>query len=390
MRFLIEAIGLIAGGGKELTLDLLSNLPVNGHEFVGLVPDLPEYKALCRPNVHLRYFSTPRNLFRRHHFLQTTVPMLCRELGADALACLGNFGPHQPPCPTVQLVHNPYLAYREPAAESRSTIRERLIAAYGRRSLRRLSPQVRVLVQTDVMGQRLRALYGLDPLQTSILPNSCFFPRETQMAVRPSTRAPDRPFTFLCLTRYAAHKNLEILAEAVKKVRAYTPAAFRCVITISAQQHPGARKLLRRIGRENLTDLLINLGPVRRDGLAELYRSADALIFPTLLESFTRTYHEAMHFGLPILTSDRDFARHLCQDAAIYFDPMDAECVARSMATIMEDAELRGQLVSSARSRLQQSPAWAEIAAQFVAALECAARGLPIQTDPVREPVCAL
>ena len=39
-----------------------------------------------------------------------------------------------------------------------------------------------------------------------------------------------------------------------------------------------------------------------------------------------------MQFGLPILTSDRDFARHICQDAALYFDPLDADSVARSMA----------------------------------------------------------
>ena len=82
-----------------------------------------------------------------------------------------------------------------------------------------------------------------------------------------------------------------------------------------------------------------------------------------------------MYFGLPILTSDRDFAHHLCQDAAIYFDPLEPDSVARAMARVMEDAQLRQRLVENGRRILAQAPTWDEMAARFVDVLERTARG---------------
>ena len=116
------------------------------------------------------------------------------------------------------------------------------------------------------------------------------------------------------------------------------------------------------MGKDGLAGKIENIGPVPSQMLSQVYRRADALIFPTLLESFSRTYSEAMYFGLPILTSDRDFARHLCRNAATYFDPLDADSVARAMARVMQDGGLRARLVENGRRLLAQAPTWDEIA----------------------------
>jgi ubiquinone/menaquinone biosynthesis C-methylase UbiE len=115
------------------------------------------------------------------------------------------------------------------------------------------------------------------------------------------------------------------------------------------------------------------MGELPPERLAALYGSADAFILPTLLESFGRPYHEAMQFDLPILTADRDFARERCQDAAIYFDPLDANSMARSMAQVIDDAALRVRLVENAKRLRGQEPTWDEIASRFVDVLERAA-----------------
>ena len=155
---------------------------------------------------------------------------------------------------------------------------------------------------------------------------------------------------------------------------------FRCLLTVDPHQHPSARKLLARIDREAVGDLLVNLGPLPPESLSAVYESADAFILPTLLESFGRPYDEAMHFSLPILTSDRDFARERCQDAAIYFDPLDAASVAKAMATIMEEPSLRQRLIENGQRVLANVPTWNEIADRFVDAVERTAEGLPLPT----------
>jgi hypothetical protein len=147
------------------------------------------------------------------------------------------------------------------------------------------------------------------------------------------------------------------------------------VLTIDRAQHPIASKLLARIARAGVGDVLVNAGSLPPERLRAAYESADAFILPTLLESFGRPYDEAMHFGLPILTSRRDFARERCRDAAIYFDPLDAASVARAMAAVMEDAALRLRLAENGRRVKAQTPSWDEIAARCVEVLERTAEG---------------
>jgi glycosyltransferase involved in cell wall biosynthesis len=190
-----------------------------------------------------------------------------------------------------------------------------------------------------------------------------------------------RTFSFLCMSRYYVHKNIEILPAAMTRLPLYTRKTAQCLITISPNQHPRAAALLKTLASGGTANRLINIGPVSPDRIGDVYRSADAYILPTLLETYSLTYDEALHFGLPIATSDRDFARGRLGDASIYFDPLDADSVARAMARVIEDAELRQRLVEKGRRMMSQAPTWDDIAARFVEVLERTARGEPPMRD---------
>ena len=93
---------------------------------------------------------------------------------------------------------------------------------------------------------------------------------------------------------------------------------------------------MRAIESQGLTDRILNLGPVDLEDLPNVYRASDALFLPTLLESFSGTYLEAMHYGLPILTTDLDFARNICRDAALYFDPENLDGIVNLLESFAE------------------------------------------------------
>ena len=57
------------------------------------------------------------------------------------------------------------------------------------------------------------------------------------------------------------------------------------------------------------------------DAVLEAYQTADALLFLSLSESFGFPLVEAMWIGLPIICPDLPYARTLCGEQAIYFDP---------------------------------------------------------------------
>lgn len=376
MKFVVEALGLKVGGGKQLALSLMTRLANNPrHEFAFLVPDLAAYASLASARSRCITCHSRFGLIGRNHMLNRAVRRICLREHADALLCLGNFPPSVVPCPTVVLLQNSWIVSEDPVAERRQTWREKLIVRYGRHLYRHLPSQSHVIVQTTVMRDHLCQKFPIDPRSVCVIPNSI---SSSVGATRPSHSSgaddPARPFTFLCLARYYAHKNIEILLQAMQHLPGYTRRPAVCLLTISADQHPGAAQLLWQLSARRLGKSVVNLGPVPADQLADTYRRADALVLPTLLESHSRTYLEAMKFSLPIATSDRDFARHACRDAALYFDPLDARAVARSMAQIMEDTALRSRLVKSGRKVLAQAPSWEELAERFTATLERAAR----------------
>ncbi len=378
LKFVIESIGLTVAGGKELAVDLMTRLAGHiEHRFTFVAPDLDSYKAISGSNTCKIMCKKPSGLLRRSLLLNRMLPRICREERADALLCLGNFPPSNPPCPTVVLLHNPWMVYRDPVAERRRTIREKLIRVFGTHIYRDLPSRVAVITQTSVMKDRLCGRYGIDPARVAVIPNTFSVERMGESEAPPPSNRNERTrgFIFLCLCRYYAHKNIDIILDAVKKLSKYTCRRAQCFITITPHQHPGARRLLEELESSEYGSMIQNIGPIPNQRLPEVYRSANALIFPTLLESYSRTYLEAMHFGLPILTSDRDFARHLCQDAALYFDPLDADSLAKAMARLMEDQDLSWRLAENGRRVLAQVPTWDEIASRFVEVLERVARG---------------
>lgn len=68
MKFVIEALGLTAGGGKTGLMRLLPALADRGphHNFVVILADLEEFRALEQSNLRLILQKKPSSLLRRH------------------------------------------------------------------------------------------------------------------------------------------------------------------------------------------------------------------------------------------------------------------------------------------------------------------------------------
>ena len=85
MKFVIEAAGLTAAGGKELALDLMTQLAAHTeHQFTFLVPDLEAYKAISGSNIRSIGCKRGSALLHGARLLNHEVPRICREEGADA------------------------------------------------------------------------------------------------------------------------------------------------------------------------------------------------------------------------------------------------------------------------------------------------------------------
>ena len=73
--------------------------------------------------------------------------------------------------------------------------------------------------------------------------------------------------------------------------------------------------------------------------------------------------------GLPILTSDRDFARWLCSDIAQYFDPLSPGSIVDAIVALPAFAR-ETNVAERGRARLHQLPSgWPEVGARFIEVL---------------------
>ena len=70
-----------------------------------------------------------------------------------------------------------------------------------------------------------------------------------------------------------------------------------------------------------------------------MYSRVDALFFPSVAESYGSPLVEAMVTGLPVVCSDLPFARWMCGDEGIYFDPHDQKSASAALAELSHRLE---------------------------------------------------
>ena len=361
MRIAIIAHGLRGGGGISVGQNIISSLgriaPEN--QYLVTVPSdlgyekitskVPNCEAIIFKNILGYYYS--RTLFECH-----ALPKKFINWEPDVILGLGNMGLYgRFDIPQAILCHNPYLWHGRRHYGQTTKMILYLMVWLQRRCLAKDLRQTQLLLcQTEAATKRIQDKYGYKG-KTALCPNavSRFTLDENESPEVLDLVKPYRDcLKLFYLTRYYPHKNLEVLIDLFDKYRDELSSVVM-FLTIAADHHAGAAKLLQSIDRKGLNDRIINVGPLPQESLGAYFRNMDALIMPTLLESFSGSYLEAMHFGLPILTSDLDFAHEVCGDSAIYFDPWDAEAVKNAILKLKRNPELAEDLVSKGKAQLQ-------------------------------------
>ncbi len=106
---------------------------------------------------------------------------------------------------------------------------------------------------------------------------------------------------------------------------------------LARRERPELRLVLTGAGHERLSlpEAVESRGHVSLDELAELYRTASALVYPSLYEGFGIPCLEAMACGCPVACSRVASLPEICGDAAVYFDPESVEDIARGIDEVL-------------------------------------------------------
>jgi len=215
------------------------------------------------------------------------------------------------------------------------------------------------VTETEDVKQRLSNYIGIKPEYIFVVGNTYnqYFANKYISSNIKLRERQEHEFRIVTLSSNFAHKNLAIIAEVnriLKEKKGYKNIYF--YLTINDKNYKTM------FYDENI----MNLGIVKASDCPAIYTQCDAMLLPTFLECFSASYPESMIMGKPILTSDLDFAHDICQDAALFFDPLNPEDIADKIISLMKDKNLYNSLVEKGYMRVKDFPTATERANRYI------------------------
>ena len=107
------------------------------------------------------------------------------------------------------------------------------------------------------------------------------------------------------------------------------------------------------IEKNNLQDAVEFLGRKSSEELVLLYQKCQIFIFPSTIETFGNPLLEAMACGAPIACSNTAAMPEIAKDAALYFNPVEPDDIARKIIQLTEDKVLLKSLSQKSLARAE-------------------------------------
>lgn len=242
------------------------------------------------------------------------LPRVLRELGATVLD--HGFLPTPPVAiPTCLLVHD-VRGVEGLAAWPRVFARLALVRSCARATA--------VVVPSQWTRDRLRDI-GAARTAIEVVPNGVELP--------PADDAPAADH-LLHVGHLERRKNLELLLHALRR----QPSERRPCLVLAGRDAGAGTRLRRLAARTGIAANVVFAGTVTEPELAHLYRTARAVVVPSLHEGFGLCALEGLAHGRPVLASRAGALPEIVGDQGILLPPDDAGAWAMAIAAPSDDS----------------------------------------------------
>ena len=317
----IHLTNIAGAGATQLVKSLLPALEAGSSTHVSdmYLPSTGVFKDYCPQQVDTRAETYRRRLPNALSRIWECLNLLRHFKGDTPLLVLGDI-PLAHVSKQVVFVQTPNLM---------ETTQVKLSANYARYAISRAIFRLNVkyvdtfIVQTEVMKSRLLASYPIASEKVLVIPQpvpNWLLSTKLKRVGRTNHQA-DKLSLFYPAASYP-HKNHQLLAK-IEPSEAQSWAVSQLTLTIGANNSP----------TPNIA-WIHSLDFLSPPAMLKLYSEVDALLFLSLEESFGFPLVEAMYLGLPIICPDLPYARVLCGEQAIYFDPNTIVSLKEAISTL--------------------------------------------------------
>jgi glycosyltransferase involved in cell wall biosynthesis len=382
MKFIINTTNIKVGGALQVSYSLLHQLRLfKQHEYYVFVsPQLNEVidKSTFPSNFHFYHFhnnptSSIKDLFTFHRKLET----LESKINPDFVFTI--FGPSLWKSRAPHLLgfaNGVYLFDKSRFIQKQLLFNVFKRAYYYIRRhflLRAIKREGTVFwVETELARKELSKSIHVDISKIYVITNTYDTHYEKQQNAYINGHAKTHPFRFLYLAANYKHKNLSIFNKIIPLLKEKN---IDCQFYVTLPDD-----VFQELFPKYSEDVMLqNLGPLKPQECPAAYIKTDALFFPSLLETFSSNYPEAMVMKKPIITSNLPFAKRICSDAAFYFNPYSPNDIVEKIETFIFDKALQKQLIENGIKRLEH----------FDTAFTRAEKLLNIMQDHIHKQICA-
>jgi len=205
--------------------------------------------------------------------------------------------------------------------------------AHKENTLESLSRAHKLITVSNFSKKEIVRFFSVEPNKIAVINNASRFNREPKKIKQP---------LILWVGSISARKNIENLLKAFiifKNNHADAPD-----LLLVGRFYQGGKKVI-----EPYEDA-IEQGHIRVAGrlndqeLSALMQQATFLVNPSFYEGFGLPLVEAMSCGLPVVCSDIEVFKEVCEKAALYFNPNSVESIAEALGLMWLNPDLRQKL----------------------------------------------
>jgi glycosyltransferase involved in cell wall biosynthesis len=337
LHLAVEAVGVKHGGGAVVLRDALrAAVRCSEIDRITVFSSPRDVRRFDMPGSE-KIVEAPRSyaeesVIGRLHWLTRGVQAEVRALRPDMLVCMSGIGRTCELVPMVVFIQQslPFCDEALGRCGLRTQIR---IRAIGRLMKRSASHAALVVTQTPSMSDWIRQACGLTDERIMVVKpwgDEIGMDSEQGGSVNAMLRVPAH-LRLLYVGNSSPYKNLGCLLAALPEIRRRVTGATLFLTC------PSDHSLCKTAG-------VVGLGYLGGSALRGAYQLATVFVTPSLVESGNLALVEAMTMGTPIAAADRPYARDLCGDAAVYFDPHRPAELAAAISDLIEDEAKRQRL----------------------------------------------
>ncbi len=261
--------------------------------------------------------------------------------------------PTLPRTPTVLTVHD--LTFIRDAQSALPKLRRYL----NRVVPRSVARATHVLADSMATKKDLIELFGTPAEKITVLyggVDARFAPvrdPDKLAAVRARYNIGSEPF-ILGLGTLQPRKNYQRLIQAFSDLPSFGLLTSSLRLVIVGGKGWLYDSMFAQVKRLGVADRVMFPGFVDDHDLPALYSAATLFAFPSLYEGFGLPVLEAMACGTPVVTSNTSSLVEVGGDAALLVEPTNVDAIAHAMRRILQEADLRQQLVKQGFEQARQ------------------------------------